>query len=130
MLNNSKCHTQGTGETRRNFIHVNDTVSAVKSILLKGEIGETYNIGTSNEYSVNEIYAILMQKLKPEESLDDWKVQVADRNFNDRRYNVDPSKLKELGWEEKVDFNTGLDEVIEWYKQNSEIYLSLFKTEL
>lgn len=121
---NKKCPIHGLGETRRNFIHVSDTVEAVKTILFKGIIGETYNIGSSNEYSVNEIYGILVNKLKPGASLEDWKITVADRNFNDKRYNVNTLKLFQLGWQEKTDFNQGLDQTIEWYKQNAHIFLT------
>lgn len=122
LLADKKCTIQGEGNSRRNFIHASDTIQALKTILLKGEIGETYNIGTHNEYSVNDIYAILMKKLKPNESLDDWRVFTQDRNFNDQRYFVDASKLRKLGWEEEVNFDEGLDQTIEWYKQNYKLY--------
>lgn len=127
LLTNKKCTIQGLGESRRNFIHVFDTVQAVKTILVKGKIGETYNIGTSNEYSVNDIYAILMKKLKPNESLDDWRMFVPDRNFNDKRYFVDSSKLRKLEWEEKISFDYGLDQTIDWYKQNYKLYENALK---
>lgn len=122
LLNNQKCPIHGSGETRRNFIHVKDTVGAVRAVLQKGSIGETYNIGTCNEYSVNEIYTILLKKLKPDAQWADFRENVADRNFNDKRYNIDPSKLRSLGWSEQVEFEKGIEETIEWYKQNSFLY--------
>lgn len=122
LLSDKKCTIQGTGESRRNFIHAYDTVQAVKTILLKGEIGETYNIGTDNEFSVNEIYAILLNKLKPGANLDDWKQMIPDRNFNDKRYFVDSSKLRNLGWSETIPFDDGLNCTIEWYRANQGLY--------
>lgn len=122
LMREQKCPIHGSGETRRNFIHVFDATKAIKTVMLKGELGEIYNIGTSNEYSVNEIFTILMKKLKPNDSPDAWRDFVEDRNFNDKRYSVDPSKLKNLGWQETVSFEQGLNQVIEWYKLNSWLY--------
>lgn len=123
LLTGKKCPIQGSGEAQRHFIYVSDVVEAVKTILFHGKLGEIYNIGSLDEYSVNEIYAILLNKIKPGASLDEWKITVADRNFNDKRYNVDAAKLRQLGWKEKMDFNTGLDKVIEWYRQNYTLYI-------
>ncbi len=122
LLTDRKCTIHGLGESRRNFIHVSDTVQAIKTILFKGELRETYNIGSSNEYDVNEIFAILLKKLKPESSLKDWRIHMTDRNFNDKRYKVDSGKLHLLGWEEKINFDQGLDQTIGWYKQNYKMY--------
>ena len=122
LMADKKCTIHGQGESRRNFIHAYDTVQAVKTVLLKGEIGETYNIGSNNEYSVNDIYAILMKKLKPNASLDDWRILVPDRNFNDKRYFVDSTKLRQLGWREVIPFDEGLNQTIEWYNQNHTLY--------
>ncbi len=122
LLTDQKCPIQGTGESRRNFIHVHDAADAVKTILFHGELGKTYNAGTSNEYSVNEIYEMLMQKLKPNDSLEDWKMEVQDRNFNDKRYNIDSTELKKLGWQEKIPFDQGLEQTIEWYGKNYNLY--------
>lgn len=121
-MEGKKCTIHGQGESRRNFIHAYDTAQAVKTIMLKGVLGETYNIGTNNEFSVNDIYTILMKKLKPDESLDDWRITVPDRNFNDQRYFVDSSKLRQLGWKETIPFDEGLDKTIEWYKENYRLY--------
>lgn len=122
LLTDKKCTIHGTGETRRNFIHVSDTCEAVKTILYYGQIGETYNIGTDNEYSVNEIYDLLLKELKPEFSADRWKEHVADRNFNDKRYSVNSDKLRALGWREKINFLDGLMQTIEWYRKNYGLY--------
>jgi len=122
LLQNEKCTIQGEGVSKRNFIHVSDTATAIESILLHGSIGEIYNIGTSNEYTVKEIAGILINKIKPGDKFEDWITFIKDRNFNDRRYNVRASKLEQLGWVEQVKFDEGINATIEWYRKNAGNY--------
>jgi dTDP-D-glucose 4,6-dehydratase len=61
LLNNEKCPVQGNGLTRRNFIFTDDVSRAVETILVKGEINKTYNIGCNDEYSVLDILEILVR---------------------------------------------------------------------
>lgn len=97
----------GDGSTRRNFIHVSDVVSAVTIILEHGQVGEIYNIGTDNEYSVLDIAKILMSMLG-EGTLE----YVPDRPYNDFRYMVSTDKLRNLGWNEKAVFIDRLRELM------------------
>jgi len=113
-----KCTIHGQGTSKRNFIHVDDTSTAIETILLNGKIGEIYNIGTNNEYNVKQIAEILVNKMKPGSKFDEWIEFTKDRNFNDHRYNVRASKLMQLGWVEKVKFDEGLNKTIEWYVQH------------
>jgi dTDP-glucose 4,6-dehydratase len=122
LMDNQKCTIQGEGTAKRNFIHVSDTATAVEAILLHGTIGEIYNIGTSNEYTVREIASILVKKLKPNDKFEDWITFVKDRNFNDRRYNVKAQKLLQLGWSEKVKFDEGIDATVEWYRTHKDSF--------
>jgi len=122
LMNNEKCTIHGQGDSKRNFIHVEDTARAIEAILLHGTIGEVYNIGTSNEYNVSQIANILVNKLKPNEPVENWITYVKDRNFNDRRYNVKAKKLLALGWKEEVKFDEGINRTIEWYKENKHIF--------
>jgi dTDP-glucose 4,6-dehydratase len=122
LLNNKKCTIQGKGVSLRNFIHVDDVCNAVKTIMYKGEIGHTYNIGSNNEYSVLDIAKLLIDKLKPNEPIEDWIEYIPDRNFNDFRYSIDYTKLKELGWSENKDFMSSIDELIVWLKENINLY--------
>ena len=108
VLENKPLTIHGDGSTRRNFIHVDDVSSAVCLILEKGIVGETYNIGTDNEYSVLEIAELL---LSFSSSSDDGKKRraiqgetiefVEDRPFNDFRYAINSEKLRDLGWKEE-----------------------------
>lgn len=108
---------QGDGSNVRAFLHVKDVCSALKLILEKGEIGEIYNIGSDDhqEYTVLDIaYKIINKIIKPEAlEYDNWIKYIEDRPFNDKRYYISNQKVKDLGWTIKIDFEKGLDNLIE-----------------
>jgi dTDP-glucose 4,6-dehydratase len=122
LENNQKCTIHGEVTSKRNFIHVSDTARAIETILLHGKIGEIYNIGTNNEYTVKEIASLLVKKMKPNDKLEDWITYTKDRNFNDHRYNVKASKLLQLGWTEQTKFDEGINSTIEWYLKHKDQY--------
>lgn len=118
-----KMTIHGKGISRRNFIHVQDTCEAIKLILEKGKLGEIYNIGSDNEYSVNEIAELMRDIMCPNKSFDQVVDYVQDRKFNDVRYFLNADKLKKLGWEgEKIPFIQGLKETIKWYEERMSEY--------
>lgn len=99
----------GRGETRRNFIWAHDVASATTLILEKGENNGIYNIGTSQEKTVLEVAELLVNMMTPDRILENHIVFVEDRPFNDFRYSVDSTQLRELGWrEEFTDFEANL----------------------
>jgi dTDP-glucose 4,6-dehydratase len=101
---------------RREWIHCDDHSSAVDAILLKGEVGETYNIGTGVEKSVEDITDIILQALGKPESL---KTYVPDRPGHDSRYALDSNKIRgRLGWQPAIGFEEGIGQTIEWYRDN------------
>jgi dTDP-glucose 4,6-dehydratase len=103
-------------ENRREWIHVLDHCRAVERVLIDGQVGETYHVGTGVEASIDEIANLVLQTLGKPESL---KTIVPDRPGHDRRYLLDASKIgKELGWQPEVPFDTGLATTIEWYANN------------
>ena len=107
----------GDGRNVRDWIHTDDHSSAVWTILTKGEMGETYLIGADGEKSnIDVLRAILERMGKPADDFD-W---VRDRPGHDRRYAIDPTKLRrELGWEPRhTDFSEGLNQTIAWYTEN------------
>ena len=114
LLNNEKCPVHGSGETRRNFIYVDDVSRAVDTILRKGDINEIYNIGSDDEYSVIDIFNILKNTMKINGNIE----FVEDRAFNDFRYCIDTSKLESLGWKKQINFSEGLKQTIEWYSKS------------
>jgi dTDP-glucose 4,6-dehydratase len=119
MLADEPCIIHGEGISRRNFIYVDDVSRAVMTVIQKGVTGTVYNIGTRNEYSVNEIFEMLKQMTGTGVGK---KVHVSDRPHNDKRYAVDSSALQELGWKEEIDFESALTKTVEWYKTNPDWY--------
>jgi dTDP-glucose 4,6-dehydratase len=114
LKNDKKLTIQGNGTSVRGFLHARDTARAFESILEKGEIGEIYNIGCDEgmEYSVLEVAKILINITKGTEDYEKWIEYVEDRPFNDQRYYISNSKLKELGWNIEINFLDGLKSLI------------------
>ena len=77
-----------------------------------GTIGEIYNIGSEDEYSVLDVSKILIKKIKNSECVEDYISFVEDRPFNDTRYWISDDKIKSLGWTIKQKFNEELDTLI------------------
>jgi dTDP-glucose 4,6-dehydratase len=117
MLVREPCIVHGEGHSRRNFIYVDDVSRAVMTVIQKGVSGTVYNIGTRNEYSVNEIFEMIRELVGT-----GTKFHVGDRPHNDKRYAVDSSALQELGWREETDFKSALEKTVEWYKANMTWY--------
>jgi len=115
LLQGKSCTIHGNGYSKRSFIHVKDVANAFDVILHKGNIKEIYNIGTDNEYTVNEIATMLKELLNKKEIENEI---VRDRNFNDQRYFISSEKLKQLGWHEQVTFLEGLKETCKFYREN------------
>jgi dTDP-D-glucose 4,6-dehydratase len=114
LLQGNPVTIQGDGSNVRAFLHVNDVCTALKLILEKGQIGEIYNIGSDDhqEYTVKEVAHLLIEKITGTTDYDKWITYIEDRPFNDKRYYISNQKVKDLGWEIKKDFYTGLDELI------------------
>ena len=115
----------GTGENVRDWLYVDDHCEAIYTIIEKGKIGETYNVGGNNEIQnieiVNTICSIL-DEIKPSEngnSYTDLITYVKDRPGHDFRYAIDSSKLKnELNWSPNETFESGIKKTINWYLEN------------
>jgi UDP-glucose 4,6-dehydratase len=112
LYNNEKCTIHGKGDQLRSFIHTSDLNNALDSIMKHGNIGETYNVGTDDEYTVLEIAKLLIQFIHKTDKFEDHIEFVKDRVYNDSRYLVDVSKLRLLGWEKLVDFEKTLEKLV------------------
>ena len=116
----------GNGENIRDWLYVEDHCIALETIFSKGKVGETYNIGGSNEIKNIDIVKIIcdiMDELKPSKngSYRDLITFVDDRPGHDKRYAVDSTKLQNtLKWEPKESFQSGIKKTIEWYLNNEE----------
>jgi dTDP-glucose 4,6-dehydratase/UDP-glucose 4,6-dehydratase len=115
LLEGKKVTIQGDGSNVRAFLHVNDVCSALKLVLENGQIGEIYNIGSDDhhEYTVTQVAHILIEKITGTKDYDKWISYIEDRPFNDKRYYISNKKVKDLGWTIDMDFDKGLDELIE-----------------
>jgi dTDP-D-glucose 4,6-dehydratase len=120
ILNDEKLPIHGKGNSRRDFIHARDKSTAVWTVLQKGVLGEIYNIGSDNEFSVLDIASKFVKEMKGVESIGSSTEYVKDRDCSDYRYCISTTKLKNLGREPKVSFETVLKRIISWYKQNPE----------
>jgi dTDP-glucose 4,6-dehydratase len=103
-------------KNRREWLHVDDHCRAIELVLSDGVIGETYNVGSGVEASIEEIADGVLAAAGRPGSL---KTIVPDRPGHDRRYLLDSTKLRtELGWEPVVDFDAGLAATVGWYRDN------------
>ena len=114
LKENKKVTIQGDGSSVRAFLHAYDTASAFECILEKGEIGEIYNIGCDEgmEYSVLEVTKLLVKHIKNTENYYEFVEYIEDRPYNDMRYYISNQKLKDLGWNIKINFVDGITELI------------------
>ena len=108
----------GDGLNVRDWFYVEDHCEAIDLIIHKGRVGEVYNIGGHNERTNLEVVKTILKALNKPESLIKF---VTDRPGHDRRYAIDPTKLEtELGWKPKYNFDTGIQQTIQWYLDNED----------
>ncbi len=105
----------GDGMQVRDWLHVTDNCKAIDIVLRRGKNGEVYNIGAEDEHKNIEVVRELLRLTDRDESLIEY---VKDRPGHDRRYSLDCTKTKDLGWEPEVGFETGLEQTVNWYKEN------------
>ncbi|WP_407468720.1 dTDP-glucose 4,6-dehydratase [Xanthomonas campestris pv. raphani] len=115
----------GDGKQVRDWLFVSDHCEAIRTVLAKGRVGETYNVGGNSErQNIEVVQAIcaLLDQHRPREDGKPRESQIAyvtDRPGHDRRYAIDASKLKdELGWEPAYTFEQGIAQTVEWYLTN------------
>ncbi len=103
-------------QNRREWLHVDDHCRAIELVLERGRDGETYNVGSGVERSIEEIADLVLELTGKPECL---KTIVPDRPGHDRRYLLDSSKLRrELGWQPQIAFEDGLRATVDWYAAN------------
>jgi dTDP-glucose 4,6-dehydratase len=105
----------GDGRQVRDWLHVEDHCAGIDLVLREGEAGEAYNIGGGNERENVEITGLIVELTGADPSL---VRHVTDRPGHDRRYSLDSSKLRGLGWAPGRALEDGLAETIEWYRAN------------
>jgi len=116
LLDGKKVPLYGDGENVRDWLHVDDHCRGITKVLLNGRAGEIYNIGGGTELTNKELTHLLLEATGRDES---FVQRVADRKGHDRRYSVDIGKISsELGYTPQVNFDEGLAEVVQWYRDN------------
>jgi dTDP-glucose 4,6-dehydratase len=116
----------GKGLNVRDWLYVEDHAAAIDLVFHSGAIGETYNIGGSNEWKnidlVKKLCQIMDSKLGRQAGNSEKLITfVTDRAGHDLRYAIDSSKIaSELGWKPQVTFEEGLEKTVDWYLANQQ----------
>ena len=120
----------GAGENVRDWLYVEDHADALLTVLDRGAVGRSYNIGGENEVRnidlVRMICAILDTKRPKETAYADQIAFVTDRPGHDLRYAIDPTRMRgELGWRPSVTLQEGLEKTVQWYLDNEDWWRAL-----
>ncbi|HUG13695.1 MAG TPA: dTDP-glucose 4,6-dehydratase [Thermomicrobiales bacterium] len=105
----------GDGRQIRDWLHARDHAAGIELLLRLGTPGEAYNIGGGNERENLAIAAAILDEL---DAPRDMLAHVSDRHGHDRRYSVDSSKIRALGWRPEIAFESGLRDTVRWYRDN------------
>ncbi len=124
-LTNKSIPIYGDGKQIRDWLYVKDHCKAIQSVLLRGKIGETYNVGGLNEKTNLEVvHAIchILDELKPKTNKESYVKQIQfiqDRPGHDKRYAIDAAKIQtDLGWKPETSFEIGLRQTVIWYLEH------------
>ncbi|KAI8952525.1 hypothetical protein F4801DRAFT_541151 [Xylaria longipes] len=130
ILRVNKVLLYGNGSYTRRYLYAGDAAEAFNTILHKGEVGQTYNIGSYDEVSHIEIVEKIVREIDTtgrhhhrsaaDVDLAQWIYSTPNRPFMDQRYGVDFSKLRMLGWFPKTSFEDGLYRTVERYRKFGE----------
>lgn len=115
-LENKPLPLYGDGKQVRDWLYVTDHCEAVDVVLHHGKIGEAYNVGGDNERENVEVVKMILDTL---DKAPDLVRRVADRSGHDRRYALDLTKMRALGWQPRHSFEQALTETIRWYENNA-----------
>ena len=123
-MTKKKLILDGGGTSLRSFIHIKDVCEATFEVLTNGKEGETYHISSDKVISVRECVEEILQATK--KKFDDAVTLGPERPGKDAIYMLSSQKIRdELNWKEKVEFSTGISQVIAWVSDNLEIFEEL-----
>jgi dTDP-glucose 4,6-dehydratase len=120
-MKNEKVPLYGSGRNIREWMHVDDHCRAIELVIDEGKSGEVYNIGSGFELENLELANLLLKFFNLESS---YISLVEDRKGHDFRYSVDSLKIQNLGYKSKQEFEKGLLETIDWYKNSTNYWKS------
>lgn len=112
----------GKGHQIRDWLYVQDHCSAIDLLIRKGQCGEVYNIGGSEEYRNIDLTRKILKIMGQDASVIRY---VADRPGHDQRYSLDCSKVKKLGWMPRTNLEQGLEKTVSWYIENEKLWRPL-----
>ena len=120
ILDGKKLPLHGDGKQTRNFLNVDDFVDALQLVVNDGENRNIYNVSTFEEYPIVDVTNMLCETMSvdPSEIIE----HVEDRPFNDPCYHSKNDKLLQLGWKPKYTLKGYLSELVDWYKNNREMF--------
>jgi dTDP-glucose 4,6-dehydratase len=121
-LEDKKLPLYGDGLNVRDWLYVLDNCRAIDLILHKGEIGQIYNVAAGNEKTNLELTKVILKIMGKSEDLIEY---VKDRPGHDRRYSLDWTKIKKLGWQPQYQFEEALRQTIKWYQDNKQWWQKL-----
>jgi len=125
LIEGKKVPLYGKGLNVRDWLHVDDHCQGIFAVLTAGKPGNIYNIGGGRELTNRELTDLILRKFSRDESSIEY---VADRLGHDLRYSVSHEKItRELGYQPKIQFEEGLEQTIEWYKNNESWWRPLKK---
>ena len=117
-LNDKPLPVYGDGQNVRDWLYVEDHCKAIDMIIHADVVGEVFNVGGHNEMANIDIVKLILKELGKPESLITY---VEDRKGHDKRYAIDPTKIKtQLGWEPETKFENGIVKTIKWYLDHKE----------
>ncbi len=117
-MHDKKLPVYGDGLNVRDWLFVEDHCAAIELILRKGKVGEVYNIGGHNERTNIQVVKAILKELGKDEMLIE---HVTDRKGHDRRYAIDPTKIREeLGWEPTTSPEVGIKATVKWYQEHKD----------
>jgi dTDP-glucose 4,6-dehydratase len=115
LMDGRKVPLYGDGLNVRDWLHVEDHCRGIQLVLERGEPGQYYNIGGGRELTNKELTALLLEACGAGWEMVDY---VEDRKGHDRRYSLDDSKLRAMGYAPGIAFEDGLAETVQWYRDN------------
>ena len=117
ILKEEKLQLHGGGVSTRSFIHIGDVVDAILSVASEGASGRTYHVSTPRQTAIREIVQMICERMSVRFS--DIVEDVAERPGKDMAYQLDDTRIRsELGWEDRISLEDGLDETIAWMRAN------------
>jgi dTDP-glucose 4,6-dehydratase len=116
----------GDGKQVRDWLHVDDHCSGIELVLREGQPGEVYNVAAGEEHENAELTRVIIEHLGADASL---IRKVDDRPGHDRRYSLETTKLRELGWSPRREWEDGIRATIDWYRDNRDWWEPIKRSE-